>query len=118
MIFKKSRIPKKTKFKQKSMKNRMFFGTSILKAFWLDFGRVLGEVWETKILDFRIFFAHERPKAQQEAQNAPKKRPKARNSANMVPLGIQHGVRRIGSVGRLASPKELKTGIFNLYIKT
>ena len=26
-------------FEQKSMKNRMFFGTSILKAFWEVFGR-------------------------------------------------------------------------------
>ena len=29
-------------FKQKSMKNCMFFGTSILEAFCKDFGRVLG----------------------------------------------------------------------------
>ena len=89
MIFKKSRIPKKTKFRQKSMKNRMFFGTSILKAFWLDFGRVLGEVWETKILDFRIFFdkiGPERQQTQEEPQNAPNKRPRAKNSAI---LGVQ-----------------------------
>ena len=36
MIFKKSRTPKRTKFKQKSLKNRMFVGTSISEAFWKD----------------------------------------------------------------------------------
>ena len=35
-IFKKSKIEKKKNIEQKSMKNRMFFGTSILKAFWED----------------------------------------------------------------------------------
>ena len=35
----------------KWMKNRMFFETSILK----DFRVILGEVWEAKIIDFRIF---------------------------------------------------------------
>ena len=35
-------------FKQKSTKNRMIFGTSILKAFWEGFGRVLGGFWEAK----------------------------------------------------------------------
>ena len=29
-------------FEQKSLKNLMFVGTSILKAFWMDFGRVFG----------------------------------------------------------------------------
>ena len=40
--FKKLKIEKKKKIEQKSMKNRMFFGTSILKGFWRGFGRVLG----------------------------------------------------------------------------
>ena len=31
-----------TKNQQKSMKNRMFFETSIWEAFWMDFGKVLG----------------------------------------------------------------------------
>ena len=31
---------------------------------------------------------HERPTAQQEAQNAPKKRPRATNCANMAPKGV------------------------------
>ena len=30
------------KIEQKSMKNRMFFGTSILSGFWEGFGRGLG----------------------------------------------------------------------------
>ena len=37
------------------MKNRMFVGTSILKAFWLDFGKDLGGFWESKIINFRTF---------------------------------------------------------------
>ena len=39
-------------FKQKSMKNRMFFGTSILSGF----SKLLEGVWEAKILNFRTFF--------------------------------------------------------------
>ena len=34
------------------MKNRMFFGTWILDGIW----KVLGGVWEAKILNFRAFF--------------------------------------------------------------
>ena len=34
------------------MKNPCFFG----HRFWKDFGKVLGGLWEAKILDFRIFF--------------------------------------------------------------
>ena len=41
MLFKKSRTPKKTKFMQKSMKNRMFFGTSILRGFCTRFGKIV-----------------------------------------------------------------------------
>ena len=41
-----------TKIEPKSMKNRMFFGTSILDGFW----EILRGFWEVKILDFRIFF--------------------------------------------------------------
>ena len=33
---------KNIKIKQKSMKNRMFCGTSISKVFWMDFEGVLG----------------------------------------------------------------------------
>ena len=29
-------------FIENALKNRMFFGTSIWKAFWVDFGRVFG----------------------------------------------------------------------------
>ena len=50
-IFKKSKI-EKTKKLEKSMKNRMFFGTSILDGF----RRVLGWFWEAQNLDFRILF--------------------------------------------------------------
>ena len=46
-IFKKSKIEKKKNIEQKSMKNRMFFGTSILKGFWEGFGRVLGGFGES-----------------------------------------------------------------------
>ena len=38
------------------MKDRMFFGTSILKAFWVDFGRVLGDQNGPKIEIFGVFF--------------------------------------------------------------
>ena len=56
MIFKKSRTPKRTKFKQKSLKNRMFVGTSISEAFWKAFGRVLGGQNPQFSHFFRCFF--------------------------------------------------------------
>ena len=51
-IFKKSKIEKKKKIEQQSVKNHMFLGASILEGFW----KVLKGFWEAKILDFRIFF--------------------------------------------------------------
>ena len=41
-MFKKSKIKIKEQKAKIAMKNCMFFGTSILKAFCMDFGRVLG----------------------------------------------------------------------------
>ena len=43
-------------FEQNSMKNRMFFETSILEAFWMDLGKVLGaqNPWFSQF--FRCFF--------------------------------------------------------------
>ena len=57
-----------SKFEQKSMKNHMFFGTSILKAFWKDCGQVLEgqNHWffafleEKSEANFKVLF--ERPK--------------------------------------------------------
>ena len=51
-ILKKLTIEKKKNIEQKSMRNRMFFGTSILK----DLERVRAGFWEAKILDFRSCF--------------------------------------------------------------
>ena len=56
IIFKKSKIEKKKNIEQKSMKNRMFFGTSILKGFWKGFGRVLGSQNPRFSHIFRCFF--------------------------------------------------------------
>ena len=44
------------RFEQKSMKKSMFFWTSILEAFWDDFGRVWVRFWEAETVDFRCFF--------------------------------------------------------------
>ena len=43
------------RFEQKSMKNAIFFWTSILEAFWDDFGRVWVRFWEAETVDFRCF---------------------------------------------------------------
>ena len=43
-------------FEQKSMKNRMFFGISILSRFWKGFGRVLGGQNPRFSHFFRCFF--------------------------------------------------------------
>ena len=50
------RLQQATKIEQKSMKNRMFFGTSILDRFWEGFGRGLGgqNPWFSHF--FRCFF--------------------------------------------------------------
>ena len=40
-IFKKSKIQIKEKIAKHGLKNCMFFGIWILKAFWVDFGRAL-----------------------------------------------------------------------------
>ena len=55
-IFKKSKIEKKKNIEQKSMKNRMFFGTSILIGFWEGFGRGLGGQNPRFSHIFRCFF--------------------------------------------------------------
>ena len=55
----------------------MFFGTSISKAFWKDFGRVWGGFWEAEILDFRTFFvifSKQNLECNLEAQKIEKKR--------------------------------------------
>ena len=44
------------RFAQKSMKNSMFFWTSILEAFWDDFGWVWEGFGEAKTINFRTFF--------------------------------------------------------------
>ena len=44
------------KIEQKSVKNRMFFGTSILKGFWARFGRGLGSQNHWFSHFFRCFF--------------------------------------------------------------
>ena len=73
MIFKKSRVPKKTKFKQKSIKNRMFFGTSILKPFWLGFGTVLEDQKPRFSRFFRCFFEVVFEARSGRAKNRPKR---------------------------------------------
>ena len=55
-IFKKSKIEKKQKIEQKSLKNRMFFGSAILEAFGKGFGRVLGSPNPRFLHFFRYFF--------------------------------------------------------------
>ena len=72
-----------TKNQQKSMKNRMFFETSILEAFWMDFGYVLG----TKIHDFRNLFdvfSKSFLKHTREEQKNRFKRPENAEGANLV----------------------------------
>ena len=41
-VFKKVKMKLKEKIYKNALKNCTFLGTSILKAFWMDFGRVLG----------------------------------------------------------------------------
>ena len=46
-----------------------------------------------------------------------KMRPRSAQERKIAPTWLQHGVRRIGSVERLASPKVDTTGVFYLYIQ-
>ena len=85
MIFKKSRIPKKTKFMQKSMKNCMFFGISILRGFWMRLGRVLRGFEEAKIRKNHTKATRDAVRDTMCAQV----RSRARNSANMAPPGCK-----------------------------
>ena len=55
-IFKKSKIENMKKTEQKSMKNRMFFGTSILKGFWEGFGKGFGRPKSLIFALFSMFF--------------------------------------------------------------
>ena len=55
-ILKKSTIRKKKKNEQESMKNCMFFGTSILDGFWAGFGEVLAGQNPRFSHFFRCFF--------------------------------------------------------------
>ena len=49
-IFKKSKIKIKEQIAKNAMKICMFFGTSILEAFWMDFGGL----WEPQISVWRL----------------------------------------------------------------
>ena len=72
-----------TKNQQKSMKNRMFFETSIWEAFWMDFGKVLGgqNLWFSQFFDVfsKSFLKHTR-----EEQKNRFKRPENAEGANLV----------------------------------
>ena len=56
----------------------MFLGNAILKAFWMDFGRVLKD-------QNPGFFRFLGEKMQAKNKNVAKKRPSAKNSANKAP---------------------------------
>ena len=102
-IFKKSKIEHMKKIEPKSMKNRMFFGTSILIGFWEGFGKGLGHQNPRFLHIFRCFFdvvfqarferRKKRPtwskKVQKTFKNQPrakKRRPRTKN----MPAWAQH----------------------------
>ena len=72
MIFKKSNIKKKRKIAHKSMKNRMFFWSAILEAFWEGFGKPKSSIFALFSMFFRCHFSSALRKAKKSRKNAKK----------------------------------------------
>ena len=97
------------------MKNRMFFGTSILNGFWEGLGRVLERFWDAQIHDFRAFFVVFSMQNLQDVLERQKieKKVVRQRSGDSDEMAVARGRDREGVIRR-SRPRLLKLSILGL----